>query len=105
MTRIDLNLIVGPLIGIVATIVLHGAPASAQAMCGNRIEMVENLADKYGEEQMSLGMAGSNLFETWANCLTGTWTILKTFPNGRACLVVWGGNWRSKDCKLRGDFT
>ena len=86
-----------PLLGLL--IALHGAPAVAQAMCGDRAEMVESLDKKYGEVQMSLGLAGTNLFETWANCLTGTWTILKTYPNGRACLVATGESWRSVDCE------
>ena len=85
-----------PLLGLL--LALHGAPAVAQAVCDNRAVMVKKLTDRYGEVQMSLGLAGTNLFETWANCLTGTWTILKTYPKGRSCLMAAGDGWQSKVC-------
>ena len=87
-----------PLLGLL--IWLHGAPVAAQVVCGNRDVMVENLVKKYGEVQMSLGLSGSNLFETWANCSTGTWTILKTHPKGRACLAAAGESWQGVGCKF-----
>lgn len=86
-------------------IALYGAPAASQVSCGDRDAMAKTLADKYGEVQMSLGLVGSRLFETWANCITGTWTILRTDAQGRACHMASGENWQSKGCELQGDFT
>ena len=83
---------------LAAFIALHGAPAAAQAVCDNRDAMVKKLTDRYGEVQMSRGLGGDVVLEVWANCKTGTWTILKTYPKGRACLMAAGDGWQSKGC-------
>jgi hypothetical protein len=75
---------------------LAAAPpvAHAQSSCGDRTAMVEQLSRIYGEERKGAGIVGQTaLFEIWASDVTGSWTILKTYPNGTACLVAAGGNW------------
>ncbi len=77
--------------GMVAT-----APpvAHAQLSCGDRKSMVEQLSRAYGEARKGAGLAGQTaLFEIWASNATGTWTILKTTPNGVACVIAVGENW------------
>ncbi len=76
---------------------LAAAPPAAQAQlaCGERTAMVERLSRTYGEARKGAGLAGQTaLFEVWASNATGTWTILKTAPNGLACVVAAGENWR-----------
>ncbi len=69
--------------------------AHAQLACGNRNSMVEQLSRTYGEARKGAGLAGQTaLFEVWASDATGSWTILKTTPNGMACVVAAGENWR-----------
>ncbi len=78
---------------------LAAAPPVAQAQlgCGNRTAMVEQLSRTYGEARKGAGLAGqAALFEIWASDATGTWTILKTSPNGMACLIAAGENWRDE---------
>ncbi len=78
--------------GMVAT-----APPVAQAQlgCGDRTAMVEQLSRTYGEMRKGAGLAGQvALFEIWASKFTGTWTILKSYPNGMACVVAMGENWQ-----------
>jgi hypothetical protein len=78
--------------GMVAT-----APpvARAQQACGDRNAMVEQLSRSYGEARKGAGLADQTaLFEVWASSATGTWTILKTTPNGIACVIAVGDNWR-----------
>ncbi len=69
--------------------------ANAQLACGDRNAMVEQLSRSYGEIRKGAGLAGqAALFEIWASDATGSWSILKTTPNGMACLVAAGENWR-----------
>jgi hypothetical protein len=69
--------------------------AHAQLSCGDRKSMVERLSRTYGEARKGAGLAGRTaLFEIWASDVTGSWTILKTAPNGTACLIAAGENWR-----------
>ena len=69
--------------------------ADAQPGCGDRNAMVEQLSRAYGEIRKGAGLAGqAALFEVWASDATGTWTILKTHPNGVACVIAVGENWR-----------
>ncbi len=71
--------------------------AHAQLSCGDRTAMVEQLSRAYGEARKGAGLAGQTaLFEIWASDVTGTWTILKTSPNGIACLIAAGENWRDE---------
>ncbi len=75
---------------------LATAPPAAQAQsgCGDRNAMVEQLSRTYGEMRKGAGLAGQTaLFEVWASNATGTWTILKTTPNGIACVIAVGENW------------
>ena len=68
--------------------------AHAQSGCGDRNAMVEQLSRTYGEMRKGAGLAGQTaLFEVWASNATGTWTILKIYPNGVACVVAVGENW------------
>ncbi len=76
---------------------LAAAPpvAHAQSDCGDRNAMVEHLSRTYGEARKGAGLAGQTaLFEIWASDVTGTWTILKTSPNGTACIMAVGEGWQ-----------
>ena len=73
-----------------------GAPhAQAQMACGSRDSVVAKLGDKYGEVRRGGGLAGPTaIFEIWASEATGTWTILKTTPNGLTCVMAVGDGWQ-----------
>jgi hypothetical protein len=70
--------------------------AKAQVMaCGQRDSVVAKLGEKYGEVRRGGGVAGATaIFEVWASDTTGTWTILKTSPNGQACVMAVGEGWQ-----------
>ncbi len=69
--------------------------AQAQMACGTRVSVVAKLGEKYGEVRRGGGLAGSTaIFEVWASEATGTWTILKTTPNGMACIMAVGDDWQ-----------
>ncbi len=77
-----------------ALIALSGSPSPAQMACAERAGVVAKLDAKYGETQRGRGLAFPGaVFEVWASEATGTWTILKTTPNGWACVVAVGEDW------------
>ena len=69
--------------------------AQAQMACGTRDSIVERLGEKYGEVWRGGGLSGPTaIFEIWASEATGTWTIMKTTPDGIACIMAVGDGWR-----------
>ena len=69
--------------------------AQAQVACGARDSVVRNLGEKYGEVRRGGGLTGSTaIYEIWASETTGSWTILKTTPNGMACVMAVGEGWQ-----------
>ena len=93
-------------IPLAALIALYGAPAAAQLGCGSRVMIVHKLIDQYGEVRVGFGMFGSRqIFEVWASKEKGTWTILRTTPNGISCLMASGIGWRFDPDQPKGDPT
>jgi hypothetical protein len=71
----------------------HAAPAQTRT-CAERAQVIERLAERYGETLQSMGMNSNNgLLEVYASEETGSWTILVTSPDGTACLVAAGQMW------------
>ena len=88
-------LIIALALGFVAY--LAASAAQAQMACGTRDAVVAKLDKGYGEVRRGKGLAGSTaIFEVWASKKTGTWTILKTTPNGLTCIVALGDNWHDE---------
>ena len=76
------------------------APSASQAQmaCGERDSVVAKLGEKYGEVRRGVGLTGATaIFEVWVSDSTGTWTILKTTPNGQACVMAVGEGWQDDD--------
>lgn len=82
----------------VATAILFGAqsvaiPGTAQTICGERAELVAELARISAETPKALGLsAGGELIELLVSP-EGDWTILVTYPNQETCLVATGAYW------------
>ncbi len=71
---------------ILATQIGFAAP-----QCAPRADVVEGLAQNYGETRRSLGIAANNaVMELFAADTTGTWTLTVTTPDGMTCLVASG---------------
>ncbi len=69
--------------------------AQAQMACGTRDSVITKLGEKYGEVRRGGGLAGQTaIFEIWASEATGTWTILKTAPDGMSCIMAVGDGWQ-----------
>lgn len=79
-----------------ATFASLGGTAGAQMVCGERKSVVAQLERKYGETRRSVGVQdGRGLVEVYASDKTGTWTILVTNTEGKACLMAAGEGFES----------
>jgi hypothetical protein len=71
-------------------------PALAQTGCAQREDLVEYLTLSFGETLNAGGLRdAASLYEVWVSDATGTWTILKTNPDGTACIVAAGTHWHT----------
>lgn len=80
------------------------APALAQMplACGDRADVVEQLRAKFGEVPRAIGLTrGGAVIELFVS-EEGSFTILLSFPNGRACLQATGDQWEELSCKPPG---
>ena len=69
--------------------------------CGERAQVVNRLAEGYGETRQSLGLGANNaVIEVFASEETGTWTITVTLPDGRTCLIASGKSYEELDEEL-----
>lgn len=78
-------------LGFAGLILATHASQAQTASCGQRTQVVERLASKYGEVRQSIGLAQNNgVLEVFASPDSGTWTIVITRPSGMTCLVAAG---------------
>ena len=71
------------------------SPASAQQqpmLCGLRDDMGKMLDQRFGEQPQAAGVVGDRIVELLVS-QTGSWTILLTSTDGRACVVTGGEDW------------
>ncbi|SPF77824.1 hypothetical protein [Pseudoprimorskyibacter insulae] len=84
---------------IIATCALVGTPVEATAdttNCADRAQVVERLAQTYGETRRSIGLGHDNsMMEVFASDITGSWTITVTQPDGMTCLVASGQSYEA----------
>ncbi len=82
---------------LVATLILFGANASAQVPCNQRAEIVTQLAGKYKEVPVAIGVnSKGHLVEVLSSEHGRTWTIIVTSPEGISCVVSVGEGWRTR---------
>lgn len=76
--------------------------ATGQEICGDRKEIVADLANKYHEAQIGFGLDKyGRLVEFWASP-EGSYTMLSTNPDGVTCLVSTGHGWQVIEVPKRG---
>ncbi len=93
-------------IPLTVALLLIPATVQAQFACGTRDSFVGTLGEKYGEIRKGAGLAGPTaIYELWVSEATGTWTILKTYPNGRTCIMAVGDSWHDDPPIAPGDPT
>lgn len=80
---------------IAALLLLPGAALAEPRACGKRAEVVSQLAERFQESSVALGLASNGgLLEVLTSGNGATWTIILTMPNGVSCLVAAGKDWQ-----------
>ena len=71
---------------------LAAQDVSAQTRnCADHAQVVERLAEVYGESRQSIGLGSDNtVVEMFASSETGSWTLTVTRPGGPTCLAAAG---------------
>ena len=71
------------------------AIAAPPMSCSPRTDVLSQLAQKFKEAPVAVGMANNGgLLEVLTNGTGSTWTIIITMPNGVSCLVAAGEDWQ-----------
>lgn len=79
----------GPIALLIAT------DAAAQLACAERPKVLEQLADRYQESPVAVGVSNSgDVVEVLTAPAGDSWTILVTMPNGTSCVVAVGEDWQ-----------
>ncbi|MEL6100495.1 MAG: hypothetical protein AAFR68_04170 [Pseudomonadota bacterium] len=83
-------------LGTLTCIVLFAAMSHAQSNCADREVVRDRLTERYEESFVGAGLRGVGaIFEVWASDEHGTWTIIKTLPSGKSCVMAAGTDWRT----------
>jgi hypothetical protein len=76
---------------LAAVLSIAAMPAFSAPQCGERSNILAQLAGKYGESRRMMGLSASGaVIEMFANDETGSWTATVTGPDGNTCLVASG---------------
>ncbi len=70
-------------------------PAVAQAVCGDRAEIIARLESAYQEKASAIGLAGNGGVVELYTSDKGSWTLLLTQTNGVSCLIAAGDSWET----------
>ena len=82
---------------LAATLVFAaGTTAQAQAMpCGTHEGVVSRLTERFQEKQQAFGMVGNKAVVELFVSGKGSWTIIVTGTDGKACVIAAGESWES----------
>ena len=89
-----------------AALILVAQNALAAPQCAARPQVLETLAQKFGESRRSMGIAADQtVMELFASAETGSWTLTLTLPTGMTCLVAAGQNYEviAEELPAKGD--
>lgn len=88
-----------PLALFAAITPLLGVPVQARdaPTCHDHHEVARQLAAAYDEIPVSIGLEGDgNLLQVFSSARTGSWTMVRTMPDGIACIVAAGSDWQQR---------
>lgn len=88
---------------LAAAFFVSASASQAQPQCGPREILLRQLAEKYGEEPVALGVVhNGSLLEMVMTPDGSTWSMVLTSPSGVSCLVAAGEGWRWRGPKQEG---
>ncbi len=99
ISRTAVRIAAGLVLALLAfgTLTLEPSPAAAQgvpSVCTDRDALLSQLAHRYGEVPVAIGVANGRLVELLTAKDGLTWTIILTSPQGVSCLIASGDGWR-----------
>ncbi len=99
MQQINIRLAAGLALILLAfgALTFEPGPAAAQgapSACAKRDALLSQLANRYGEVPVAIGVANGRLVELLTAKDGITWTIILTNPQGVSCLIASGDGWR-----------
>ncbi len=79
---------------VFASLALICLSHAAYAKCATRAEFVEKLKNDFNEYVSLVGVrdGGQSIIEFFVSD-TGTWTVLESYADGRACSRAYGKSW------------
>ncbi|WP_299026683.1 S-adenosyl-L-homocysteine hydrolase [uncultured Sulfitobacter sp.] len=77
----------------VAALFALSTAVAADEVCMNASEMQSSLIDWYGERPVE-GPSANNT-RLWVSDATGSWTLVRTTDEGKACVAAQGRNWNA----------
>lgn len=91
-------------VGLMSLGVASGASAQAlgRAACGDRQEILAQLQGTYDEKPTAFGTTGTGGVVELTTSKSGSWTLMLSLPNGRACLIATGEDWEQWTQQLTG---
>ncbi len=86
-----------------ANVAFHMMPVPGEAVCSPRERVVSGLDRLFGELPRARAVSGDDsVMEFFSSRENGTWTLLRSLPDGRSCVVATGrGGWSSQKAELR----
>lgn len=78
---------------VLASVMAFTSPVAADNVCMMQGEMRAALIDWYGEIPIAAPSDANT--QIWASAVTGTWTMIRTYADGRACVMAQGDDWMS----------
>ena len=90
---------------LAAASAMPAAALAAPAACGPRAELVKELAKRYREAPVAVGLASNGtLVEVLTSDGGATWTIMFSQPNGTSCLMAAGEEWQALQPTVMGEL-
>lgn len=69
------------------------APSFAESVCGPRADFIQGLGIQFGEMPTARAMVATGQTLEVLTSSSGSWTMILTDPDGRACIVGVGEAW------------
>jgi len=83
-----------PILAFASAAIVSAACATAvfaQPGCAPRERVVSDLAERFGETRVAIGLTSNHMtLEVFSNLETDRWTVLITRPDGTSCLAASG---------------
>jgi hypothetical protein len=91
------------LIAVLAGMTFSANALAQQAFCSTRADITAQLADKYAEISVAMGISrGGGVMEVLSAPNGNTWTLILTMEDGQSCVITEGSDWRRRTMPVVG---